>query len=168
VSEAPTFMEWCRSGARWWCRPTLKVAATPCRCAPAPPSGCASRPLCQGVQRDSRNTLLATAPADSAETFTVTQRTARSTGTVACEGGRGGGPSVHACAVRAASFLGAKTFKSRGWGQIQPNPVDEPRSTDYYSLLSTQSHVLVRHLTLISLITPAAAARRRPPAPRAP
>ena len=31
VSEAPTFME--TSGPRWWCRPTLKVAAMPCRCA---------------------------------------------------------------------------------------------------------------------------------------
>ena len=31
LCEAPTFM-W--SGPqRWWCRPTLKVAATPCRCA---------------------------------------------------------------------------------------------------------------------------------------
>ena len=27
VSEAPTFME--TSGPRWWCRPTLKVAAMP-------------------------------------------------------------------------------------------------------------------------------------------
>ena len=30
VCEAPIFTEWF---TRWWCRPTLKVAATPCRCA---------------------------------------------------------------------------------------------------------------------------------------
>ena len=76
LSEAPTFMEWC----------TMVVPTYPeggshalCRCASTTIrlSGCASRPLCR-VVRDSRNTLLATAPADSAETFTVTQRTARS------------------------------------------------------------------------------------------
>jgi hypothetical protein len=62
------------SGPRWWCRPiyfTLKVATwwqqRP-EGLPAPPSGCASRPLCR-VVRDSRNTLLATAPADSVETL---------------------------------------------------------------------------------------------------
>ena len=38
--------------------------------------------------------VLATAPADSAETFTVAQRTECETVKVA-----GGGPSVHACAV---------------------------------------------------------------------
>jgi hypothetical protein len=53
-----------------WCRPTLKVAQQRPEGVPALPSGCASRPLCR-VVRDSRNTLLATAQADSAETFTV-------------------------------------------------------------------------------------------------
>ena len=88
------------SGPRWWCRPTLKVWQPRPAGVPAPPSGCASRPLCR-VVRDSKNTLLATAPADSAETFTVSQRTARyDTVKVA-----GGGPSVHACPV----FFGAES-----------------------------------------------------------
>ena len=47
VSEAPTFMEWC---ARWWCRPTLKVAATPCRCASTTIRLCESATL-SGCQR---------------------------------------------------------------------------------------------------------------------
>ena len=71
-----------------------------------PPSGCASRRLCR-VVRDSKNTLLATAPADSAETFTVRQRAARS---ILPWKVAGGGPSVHACAVffRAKSRDGDK------------------------------------------------------------
>ena len=79
VSEAPTFMEWSTMVVPTY---TLKVAAKPCRCASTTITGCASRPLycrpiCR-VVRDLKNTLLATAPADSAETFTVPQRTARS------------------------------------------------------------------------------------------
>ena len=75
VCEAPTFMEW-----------STMVVPT------YPEGGSHALQVCQhhhqvvrvghfvGLShvRDSRNTLLATAPADSAETFTVTQRTARS------------------------------------------------------------------------------------------
>ena len=78
VSERPCVRprpSW--SGPRWWCRPTLKVAATPCRCASTTIRLCESATL-SGCHRDSRNMVLATAPADSAETFTVPQRTARS------------------------------------------------------------------------------------------
>jgi len=71
VSEAPTFI-W--SGARWWCRPTRKVAAAPCRCASTTIRLCDSATVSVFV-RDRRNMLLATAPADSDETFTVAQRT---------------------------------------------------------------------------------------------
>ena len=46
------------------------VAATPCRCASTTIRLCESATLL-GCQIYSRNTLLATAPADSAETFTV-------------------------------------------------------------------------------------------------
>ena len=55
--------------------PTLKVAATPCRCASTIIRLCESATLSGCVVRDSKNTVLATAPADSAETFTVAQRT---------------------------------------------------------------------------------------------
>jgi hypothetical protein len=55
--------------------------------------------LCCRVVRDARNTLLATAPADSAETFTVPQRTVcERCATVKVAGGD---PSVHTCAVLA-------------------------------------------------------------------
>ena len=101
MSEAPTFTglatEWSTMVV-----PTYPEGGSHAQPAgvPAPPPGCASRPLCR-VVRDSRNTLLATAPADSVETFTVAQRTQ----CALCdrEGGGGGGRSVHACAV----FLGA-------------------------------------------------------------
>ena len=111
---------------------------------PAPPPGCASRPLCR-VVRDSRNTLLATAPADSVETFTVAQRTQ----CALCdrEGGGGGGRSVHACAVFLLALRGgalpaddtrrptssrvvaydtrvqSKVRSLAAWGTIQPPPV---------------------------------------------
>ena len=75
VSEAPTFMEWSTMVVPTY---TLKVAAKPCRCASTTIRLCESATL-SGCQRlITRNTLLATAPADSAETFTVPQRTARS------------------------------------------------------------------------------------------
>ena len=103
VCEAPTFMEWSAMVVPTYPEGgnhALKLGV------PAPPSGCASRPLCR-VVRDSRNTLLATAPADSAETFTVAQRTVCAGATVKVAGG---GPSVHACAVflRAESRDGDK------------------------------------------------------------
>jgi hypothetical protein len=78
-----------------------------CRCASTAISitapGCASRPLSSlsgTLRRDSRNMLLARllATADSAETFTVTQRTARSSSMLHREKVAGGvaRPSVHA------------------------------------------------------------------------
>jgi hypothetical protein len=70
VCEALTFMEWSTMVVPTY---TLKVAATPCRCASTTIRLCESATLCR-VVRDSKNTLLATAPADSAETFTVRQR----------------------------------------------------------------------------------------------
>ena len=71
VSEALTFMEWCAMVV-----PTYPegVAAKPCRCASTTIRLCESLGHFVGLSetlRDSRNTLLATAPADSAETFTV-------------------------------------------------------------------------------------------------
>ena len=70
-------------------------------------SGCASRPLCR-VVRDRRNTLLATAPADSDETFTVAQRTVCAV--AATVKVAGGAPSVQACAV----FLRAESNRRMG------------------------------------------------------
>ena len=71
---------------------------------------CECRQLCR-VGRDSKNMLLATAPANSAETFTVPQRTDSALyGTV---GVAGGGPSVHACAM----FLHAESRDGDKLGQ---------------------------------------------------
>ena len=73
VCEAPTFMEW-----------STMVVPT------YPEGGSHALLVCQhhhqvvrvghfvGLSERSKNMLLATAPADSAETFTVSQRTARS------------------------------------------------------------------------------------------
>ena len=73
VCEAPTFMEWSRMVV-----PTY------------PEGGSHALQVCQhhhqvvrvghfvGIVRDSKIMVLATAPADSAETFTVSQRKARS------------------------------------------------------------------------------------------
>jgi hypothetical protein len=59
----------------------MKVAATPCRCASTITIRlCESATLwgCQKLKEHVKeHTLLATAPADSAETFTVAQRTQR-------------------------------------------------------------------------------------------
>ena len=65
-----------------------------------PPSGCASRRLCR-VVRDWKNMVLATAPADSAETFTVRQRAARS----CLSYHEGGGRSVARPSTRARCSL---------------------------------------------------------------
>ena len=54
--------------------------------------------------------MLATAPADSAETFTVSQRHSALYDTV---GVAGGGPSVHVCAV----FFGAESRDGDKLGQ---------------------------------------------------
>ena len=107
VSEAPTFTEW-----------STMVVPT------YPEGGSHALQVCQhhhqvvrvgrfvGLSefRDSKNTLLATAPADSAETFTVRQRAARSYALYLTVKVAGGGPSVHACAVffRAKSRHGDK------------------------------------------------------------
>ena len=74
MSEVPTFTE---------CRSTMVVPTYPeggshalqvCQRASTTTRLCESATL-SGCHRDRRNTLLATAPADSDETFTVAQRT---------------------------------------------------------------------------------------------
>jgi hypothetical protein len=87
-----------QSGPRWWCRPILKVAATPCRCASTTIRLCESATLsetqgtrCSRLLRPSRLKPSRSHTAHSVRCATVKVA--------------GGGPSVHACAM----FLGAKS-----------------------------------------------------------
>ena len=62
-----------QSGPRWWCRPALKVAATPCRCASTTIRLCESATL-SGCQRLKEHVARDCSGRVRAETFTVAQR----------------------------------------------------------------------------------------------
>ena len=69
------------------------------RCASTTIRLCESATLCRvRVVRDWKNMVLATAPADSAESFTVGQRAARLSNSLTVKVA-GGGTSVYACSV---------------------------------------------------------------------
>jgi hypothetical protein len=110
VCEALTFMGW---STMWWCRPTLKVAATPCRSASTTIRLCESAPLFVGLSETQRTRCsrllrpirLKPSQYDSAQRALSVK--------VA-----GGGLSVHACVVffRAKSrdrVMGTNSTKPR-------------------------------------------------------